>query len=104
MLDYAENQKDCRSQAIALYFGDLSTKPCGTCDNCLRTKKQSITGVDFEEIKTAVLQLLKNQSLSPTAMIGMLKNKNEEQVMKVLDFLQAEEMVQVNTDGTISRC
>jgi ATP-dependent DNA helicase RecQ len=104
MLDYAENQKDCRSQAIALYFGDLSTKPCGTCDNCLRAKKQFITSVDFEEIKTAALQLLKNQSLSPTAMIGMLKNKNEEQVMKVLDFLQTEKMVQVNTDGTISRC
>jgi len=104
MLDYAENQKDCRSQAIALYFGDLSTKPCGTCDNCLRTRKQSITAVDFEEIKTAVLELLKNQSLSTTAMIGMLKNKNEAQVMKVLDFLQAEEMIQVNTDGTISRC
>ena len=104
MLDYAENQKDCRSQAIALYFGDLSTKPCGTCDNCLRIKKQSITAVDFEEIKRAVLELLKNQSLSTTAMIGMLKNKNEAQVMKVLDFLQAEEMIQVNTDGTISRC
>lgn len=102
MLDYAENQKDCRSQAIALYFGDLSTKPCGTCDNCLRTKKQLLTGVEFEEIKAAVIQLLEKQSLSPTTIISVLKNKNETHVMKVLDFLQAEETIQVNNDGTVS--
>ncbi len=104
MLEYAENQKACRSKVIANYFGDLSTKPCGTCDNCLRIKKQSITAADFEEIKTAVLLLIKNQSMSTTAMISMVKNKSEAQVMKVLDFLQAEEMIQINMDGTISRC
>lgn len=104
MLGYAENQKDCRSQAIAIYFGDLSTTPCGTCDNCLRIKKQSITAADFEEIKIAVMRLLEKQSLAPSAMISLLKNKNEAQVMKVLDFLQAEEMIQVNTDGTVSLC
>lgn len=104
MLGYAENQKDCRSQAIAIYFGDLSTTPCGTCDNCLRIKKQSITAADFEEIKIAVMRLLEKQSLAPSAMISILKNKNEAQVMKVLDFLQAEEMIQVNTDGTVSLC
>lgn len=102
MLEYAENQKACRSQLIANYFGDLSTKPCGTCDNCLQTKRESLTTTDFEEIKKAVIQLLQKQSLTPTAIIGLLETKHETQVMKVLDFLQAEEVIKVKQDGTVS--
>jgi len=101
ILQYSENQKTCRSQIIANYFGERSTNPCGTCDNCLQTKKQLLTGVDFEEIKVAIIQLLEKQSLSPTAIISVLKNKNEVQLLKVLDFLQAEETIQISNDGMV---
>jgi ATP-dependent DNA helicase RecQ len=40
-LGYLHTQSDCRSQMIAVYFGDASAGPCGVCDNCLRQKKQA---------------------------------------------------------------
>lgn len=104
MLDYAANSSACRSQLLASYFGDLSSKPCGTCDNCLRQKKHSLTSIEFEEIKTELMQRLQKGPLPYTELMAVLKHKKEVHVMEVLDFLQAEEIIQLKKDGTIVLC
>lgn len=104
MLDYAANSSACRSQLLASYFGDLSSKPCGTCDNCLRQKKHSLTSIEFEEIKTKLMQRLQKGPLSYTELMAVLKHKKEVHVMEVLDFLQAEEIIQLKKDGTVVLC
>ena len=104
MLDYAANSLACRSQLLATYFGDLSSKPCGTCDNCLRQKKHSLTSIEFEEIKTKLMQRLQKGPLPYTELMAVLKHKKEVHVMEVLDFLQAEEIIQLKKDGTVVLC
>lgn len=104
MLDYAANSSACRSQLLASYFGDLSSKPCGTCDNCLRQKKHSLTSIEFEEIKTELMQRLQKGPLPYTELMAVLKHKKEVHVMEVLDFLQAEEIIQLKKDGTVVLC
>lgn len=104
MLDYAANSSACRSQLLASYFGDLSSKPCGTCDNCLRQKKHSLTSIEFEEIKTKLMQRLQKGPLPYTELMAVLKHKKEVHLMEVLDFLQAEEIIQLKKDGTIVLC
>ena len=101
MLDYAANSSACRSQLLASYFGDLSSKPCGTCDNCLRQKKHSLTSIEFEEIKTELMQRLQKGPLPYTELMAVLKHKKEVHLMEVLDFLQAEEIIQLKKDGTV---
>ena len=104
MLDYAANSSACRSQLLASYFGDLSSKPCGTCDNCLRQKKHSLTSIEFEEIKTKLMQRLQKGPLPYTELMAVLKHKKEVHLMEVLDFLQAEEIIQLKKDGTVVLC
>ena len=104
MLDYAAKSSACRSQLLASYFGDLSSKPCGTCDNCLRQKKHSLTSIEFEEIKTKLMQRLQKGPLPYTELMAVLKHKKEVHVMEVLDFLQAEEIIQLKKDGTVVLC
>ena len=104
MLNYAAHASACRSQLLATYFGDLSSKPCGTCDNCLRQKKHSLTSIEFEEIKTKLMQRLQKGPLPYTELMAVLKHKKEVHVMEVLDFLQAEEIIQLKKDGTIVLC
>ncbi|MEY4586133.1 MAG: hypothetical protein RIT05_551 [Bacteroidota bacterium] len=104
MLNYAAHASACRSQLLATYFGDLSSKPCGTCDNCLRQKKHSLTSIEFEEIKTKLMQRLQKGPLSYTELMAVLKHKKEVHVMEVLDFLQAEEIIQLKKDGTVVLC
>lgn len=40
MLEYAEQDRFCRQQALVAYFGETTTEPCGTCDVC-RIEKSS---------------------------------------------------------------
>ena len=34
MLDYVEEEDECRSQFLLRYFGQEESKPCGKCDLC----------------------------------------------------------------------
>ena len=102
MLHYVEELNTCRSQLIANYFGDTSTEPCGNCDNCLQSKKKPLTAAGFEEIKTQLLDILQKGPIQYSSLSGLLKNKKETQVLEVLEDLQAEEIVQVKKDGTIT--
>ena len=46
-LDEMENyvyQLGCRQEYILKYFGDLTAKPCGKCDNCLKLQKNKKEG------------------------------------------------------------
>jgi len=58
-LHYLEDDK-CRAQMLINYF-DIASDPCGKCDVC-RSKMDS--GNEFL-LETQILELLKNQSLSP---------------------------------------
>jgi ATP-dependent DNA helicase RecQ len=93
---------DCRSQFIAHYFGDEKTPPCGSCDNCLDQKKKSVSTKDFELIHEQVKALLQAKPLTTTALLEMLQNYPEEKIWEILDYLQAEQRIEINQQGFIS--
>ena len=47
MIEYADNNSQCRSVVIQRYFGDTSAEPCGCCDICL-AKKRGVESADIE--------------------------------------------------------
>jgi ATP-dependent DNA helicase RecQ len=42
MLDYVQT-KTCRCTAMAEYFGEQGSPPCGICDNCVRMEKEKMS-------------------------------------------------------------
>jgi len=50
------------------------------------------------------MQRLQKGSLPYTELMAVLKHKKEVHVMEVLDFLQAEEIIQLKKDGTVVLC
>ncbi|HCS87397.1 MAG TPA: hypothetical protein DIW30_02935 [Bacteroidales bacterium] len=40
MVEYAEQDRFCRSQILLSYFGETGSEPCGKCDICRRNRKQ----------------------------------------------------------------
>lgn len=41
MLEYAEDDRFCRSQLLLGYFGETDSQPCGHCDVCIEKKKET---------------------------------------------------------------
>lgn len=96
MLGYTTNDSACRSQIINSYFGDITTKKCGVCDNCLNSRGTSITKQEFDSIHQQIVATLQPGPLGNLELMSSLHPLKKEKVLKVLEFLQSENIIQVN--------
>lgn len=81
----------CREVYIRNYFGDTSAKPCGHCDNCLKSNETEETGITSDEI-SEVFGLLKKENHNVEELCtqtGFSKQK----VVAAIQFLIREEKI-----------
>jgi ATP-dependent DNA helicase RecQ len=100
MMRYVNEKKECRSRMLAVYFGDESVKDCGVCYNCLRKKQMPLTKEEFDSLHHRILNLVKYESLSPAMLLEKL-NMGKEKAWKVIEFLQAENKIEMDRAGLI---
>lgn len=91
----------CRSTVINNYFGDNDTKPCGICDNCLRTKSTALSSEEFEAIYTSIRKQLALQSVTATELLQHLNGVQKEKAWKVIHYLQSEKKLQADKHGLL---
>ena len=92
MIDYCENESECRSRQLLRYFGETESEDCGHCDVCRARRKQS----SDEALRQAILQQLADRKGHALAEIKALFGHVK--AGQVLNRLMAEE--QVATDGS----
>ncbi len=101
MIGYIGETLECRSKFIATYFGDNEIKNCGICDNCLRQKSVHLTKEEFENINTRIVNSLKDQSIHAKELLQHLKSIKKEKAWKVINFLQAENKIELDRMGYV---
>ena len=85
---------------IAAYFGDASLMDCGVCDNCLRNKAKPLTEKEFSDIHQRILQALQ-QPADSKSLLQQLNGIKKEKAWKVINFLKAENKLEVDSEGII---
>lgn len=58
VINYAKNQKVCRSRLLLDYFGESNSEDCGQCDICLHHRKDYLADDQIEKAKKSILSLL----------------------------------------------
>lgn len=101
MIDYVNENNLCRSSVIAGYFGDKNVKPCGICDNCLRGKGIAMNKQEFETIHHRIVNIVKYESLHVRDLLLKMNGIKQEKAWKVLEFLQAEQMIEMDQNGHV---
>jgi ATP-dependent DNA helicase RecQ len=91
----------CRSQFINEYFGDKEARPCGVCDNCLKAGSKRVSTEEFKKFSQMIFHSLKERSHSPEELILQLKGLKKEKAWKIIEFLQAENKVEVDPEGLL---
>ena len=100
MISYVTNQSSCRSKFIGTYFGDDANKACGICDHCLAKKRKVVTEAEFILIEENILKKM----YSPYSVNQLLSDHplmSKEKIWDVINFLLAEEVIQINEQGFI---
>ncbi|HET6993661.1 MAG TPA: ATP-dependent DNA helicase RecQ [Chitinophagaceae bacterium] len=102
MIRFVGMTNQCRSKMIGTYFGDESMKDCGICDNCLRKKNVSLTQEEFNNIHNSIVATLQNRSLRAKELLSALGSIKKEKAWKVIEFLQAENKIEMDESGKIN--
>lgn len=101
IVDYIRDKHICRSKMIASYFNDLTVKRCGICDNCLHEKNITITKEEFEKIKEGIKSSISAKPANSKQLIRAMQNFKQNKILKILHFLQEENIISITEDGFI---
>jgi ATP-dependent DNA helicase RecQ len=101
IIRYIREKKQCRSQYIAVYFGDNTTRDCGICDNCLNRQEQPLKAEEFKQIHQRIVDIIGAHSITADELLYQLNGIKKEKAWQVINFLQAEQKISVNEKGLI---
>ena len=98
ILNYVKDINNCRSKIIGNYFGDIEIRTCGICDNCINQ--------NLPKAPENLLDLISNFIFSAQAPLSVKNIYNhfpykKEYIWKILDFLLAEKLIDINSKGDI---
>lgn len=101
IIQYVQELVTCRSKMIGAYFGDAKLLNCKVCDNCLRQKKVHIDEKEFEKISERIQAVLAPQPLPSKELLDQLGSFKKDKAWKVIEFLQAEDKLEVDKAGWV---
>jgi ATP-dependent DNA helicase RecQ len=103
MLHYVSIEKGCRSRFIATYFGDKTAKDCGTCDNCLKKKASVLSEEEFKKIEATIYAHINSDGILMEDLLQKMNGIKKEKFWKVMEFLQNERKLTVDSNGNVCR-
>ena len=103
MINYVTSLTTCRSKMIGNYFDDDSMTNCGICDNCINEKQLVISRTEFDNIIDIIDKVLIKNALSMDQLLQSFAPGRKNKVWKVVNFLQAEDRININEQGYISK-
>lgn len=101
MIRYIRETIECRSKIIGSYFGDDELKNCGVCDNCLNQKGLHVSKEEFEIINHRITDSIKKAPIHSKELMEKLRGIKKEKAWKVIDFLQAENKIELDKAGYV---
>jgi ATP-dependent DNA helicase RecQ len=101
MIGFATMSKECRSTFIGAYFGDMALTDCGICDNCLARKAKNLTADEFAKIHVRIIELVRKGPVEMKNLFDQLTDIKKDKLVKVLEFLQAENKLSVDAGDNI---
>ncbi len=101
MVTYVKEDTVCRSRIVGSYFGDTSVRACGICDNCLRQKATALSKEEFEALHHRIINMIKYESLHTKDLLLKLNGVKKEKAWKLLEFLQTENKIEMDSNGYV---
>ena len=100
ILNYVQT-KACRSISIAEYFGEKNAENCCICDNCVKKEKEKLSPEEFDAIYQKLREGTRTQSLTARELLDQFADIHSEHLHKVIDFMQAENKLVVDSEGIV---
>jgi ATP-dependent DNA helicase RecQ len=101
---YFTQTKRCRTQVLQAYFGEITEKTCGVCDNCIQNKKnEDLNRKQIEKIKQTILTILTAKNLFPSELRTQVSSNDSSNFEIALRELLEEGIVTYLKNGMLEK-
>lgn len=98
VIDFVNNDQECRSIQLLRYFNEKSGKACGRCDVCLHHSEPMLNADGFEQISHRLTAVLRERPMSLWETLEACSNLDEEEVMEAIRWMVDNETLAIDGD------
>ena len=100
VVDFVNNDEECRSVQLLRYFNEKTKKTCGRCDACLR---KAGNRVPYNRIEEKVQSVMSETAQPMQEVLAQCSEFDEAEVLDSIRFLVDNGVLQLGKDGTVKR-
>jgi ATP-dependent DNA helicase RecQ len=100
VVDFVNNNEECRSVQLLRYFNEKTRKNCGRCDVCL---KQGRLQVPYDSIEQRVQSVMRETGQPMKVILSQCSDFETSQVLDAIRFLVDNDVLHYEKDGSIKR-
>jgi ATP-dependent DNA helicase RecQ len=97
VIDFVNNDEECRSVQLLRYFNEKKSKPCGRCDVCL--SKMTSKGVDYQDVEVRLISMVSESDVSIGELMRQCADVGEDRLMETIRFLVDNGVLHVDSDN-----
>ena len=100
VIDFVNNDEECRGVQLLRYFNEKTSKTCGHCDVCM---KRANNRMPYAMIEEKVQSLIGEAALSMQDVLARCTEYDEEHVLDAVRFLIDNGVLQLEKDGSVRK-
>jgi len=102
VIDFVNNDKDCRSVQLLRYFGEKIKTRCGKCDVCNIRNQMKINDAEYESISKTILHELNTRVVPVYETPSLVKNHLEEKVLETVRWMIDNGIIEQDKNGNLT--
>ena len=87
VIDFVNNNKDCRSVQLLRYFGENIKKQCGKCDVCSSKNQMNVNNSEYQDICESIIYELKENESDVYNVLNKINKYHEEKVLNTIRLM-----------------
>lgn len=101
VIDFVNNDNECRSVQLLRYFGEKIKTRCGKCDVCNIRNQMKINDEEYRNISNIILEELKKRVVPLYETPSLAKNYLEEKVLETVRWMLDNGTIEQDENGNL---
>ena len=87
VIDFVNNDQECRSIQLLRYFNESSKKACGRCDVCVKHSERVMGNKEYDTVSQNVMALLRERPMTFADTVEACRDFEEEEVVEAIRWM-----------------
>ena len=101
VIDFVNNDNECRSVQLLRYFGENIKKTCGKCDVCSSKNKMNINDKEYQDISESIIHELRESDSDVYNVLNKINQYHEEKVLNTIRIMIDNNIIKHDGEGNL---